>query len=114
MGRKNLEIEAMLHALKNFSYHMKQGDTEVISYKDTQYVYNGVCCIAVIDHYKRNIDLFPRRLAVHEDNVSNVRRIVTRMNAILEMFNKDVKVVVHKGQFKLVGAPATWSIKLLS
>ena len=114
MGRKNLEIEAMLHALKNFSFCATQGNTEVISYKDTQFVYYGVCCIAVIDHYKRNIELYPRRLAVHEDNVSNVRRVVSRMNAILEMFNKGVKVVVRKGQFKLVGAPSTWAIKLLS
>ena len=35
MGRKNLETEAMFHALKNFSFCATQGDTEVISYKDT-------------------------------------------------------------------------------
>lgn len=35
MGCKNLEIEAMLHALKNFSFYATQGDTEVISYEDT-------------------------------------------------------------------------------
>lgn len=112
MGRKNLEIDAMLYALKNFAFCAKQGDTEVISYKDTQFVYYGVCCIAVINHYTRNIELFPRRLAVHEDNVSNVRRVVSRMNAILEMFNKGVKVVVRKGQFKLIGTPTTWTIHL--
>lgn len=114
MGRKNLEIDAMLYALKNFAHNAKQGDTEVIFYKGAQFVYYGFSCIAVIDHYKRNIDLFPRRLAVHEDNVSNVRRVVSRINAILEMFNKGVKVVVRNGQLKLIGTPTTWSIKLLS
>ena len=104
----------MINALKNFSFCATQGDTEVVSYKDTQFVYYGLSCIAVIDHYKRNIDLFPRRLAVHDDNVSNVRRVVSRMNAILEMFNKGVKVVVRNGQFKLIGTPTTWTIKLLA